>query len=182
VPVALRGEGRAAIGNAATSINVRLATDVADVARRFVVIRDATHAAKASLQNVASDAVKTLNGLRMMLPLTVEQWTGFRGLGRPPFNLAISNVPGPPRKLYLYGAPMERVVASFIIGDGMALSILVTSYDDQLCLTFTACPDTLPQIGRFSKLLRDSFAELERALRGRRAHSHTPRRRRTVHG
>jgi WS/DGAT/MGAT family acyltransferase len=176
VPVAFRGKDRPSMGNAASAMTVTLATDVDDPLRRLAAISEATRIGKASLEKVTSNAVKMLYGTRLVLPLVIEQLTGGYRFGQRAFNLAISNVPGPRQKQYLYGAEMERTVPTFIIGDGMALSILLTSYDEHFCISYTACPDTLPRIERLTGLLRESFAELEASLGRARAGQRTTRR------
>lgn len=165
VPVSLRKEPDENGGNTATAMTVPLGTDVADAGKRLATIGAATRAGKEWLQNTATDAAKTLHALLLMAPLAAEQLSGVRLLGRSPYNLVISNVPGPLRRLYLYGAELERTIPDFLIGPGMALSILLTSYHDGLCINVTACPDRLPNVQRIFPLLEGCFAELEGSIR-----------------
>jgi WS/DGAT/MGAT family acyltransferase len=175
VPVALPRTGGEQGGNVASAVTVPLGTDIDDPMRRLSLITAATRAAKEALRNATPEVVSALRGALLMAPAAVEQLIGMRLLGRPPYNLAISNVPGPPRKLYLYGAEMERIVPNFLLGPNMALSMLLTSYHDQLGITVCACPDALPGIERIIPMLGDSFAELETAVG--KASRHTARRR-----
>ncbi len=124
-PYRLREPATTRVGNLASAITVPLATDIDDPLRRLSLITRATRAAKEALRNATPEFVSALHGALLMAPAAVEQLVGLRLFGRPPFNLAISNVPGPPRKLYLYGAEMEQIVPNFLVGPGMALSILL---------------------------------------------------------
>ncbi len=165
VPVSLARADDTRVGNLASAITVPLATDIDDPLRRLSLITRATRAAKEALRNEMPDYVTALHGAMLMAPAAVEHFVRLRLLGRPTFNLAISNVPGPPRRLYLYGAELEQVVPNFLVAPGMALSILLNSYHDHLGITVTACPDALPGVESIVPMLGDCFAELETAVR-----------------
>jgi WS/DGAT/MGAT family acyltransferase len=176
VPVSLRREGDAAAGNTASAMSVTLATDIADPLKRLAAITAATRAGKESLRKSTSPAAATLHGLLLLLPLAIERSSGAFLLGRPPFNLVVSNVPTVQHKLYVHGAELVRIVPDFLLSHGLALSILLTSYGDQLSISVTACPDTLPSVGRLRALLEASFALSEAAVARRsRTRRRSPR-------
>jgi hypothetical protein len=80
--------------------------------------------------------------------------------GRPPWNLVISNVPGPQLPLYLAGA---RLVANYpisVITDGMGLNIRVMSYDGHLDFGLVADRDQMPDVHLLIRWLRDEVALL----------------------
>ena len=83
------------------------------------------------------------------------------GAGRraPLAHCTIANVPGPPRPLYLGGARMTYFSAIMPISDGMGLVFAVTSYDDMLIVSPTACREQLPDPACFAQCVRDSFQE-----------------------
>jgi hypothetical protein len=66
--------------------------------------------------------------------------------------------------MYWNGARAEAVHATTIITNGQALILTVTSWNDNLCLTFTACQDTVPHPQRLSVYLVDALDETEKAL------------------
>jgi diacylglycerol O-acyltransferase / wax synthase len=77
--------------------------------------------------------------------------------GRPPWNLVISNVPGPQLPLYLAGA---RLVANYpisVITDGMGLNITVMSYCGHLDFGLIADRDQMPDVHRLVQWLRDEL-------------------------
>ncbi len=80
--------------------------------------------------------------------------------GRPPWNLVISNVPGPQLPLYLAGA---RLVANYpisVITDGMGLNITVMSYCGHLDFGLIADRDQMPDVHLLMQWLRDELAQL----------------------
>jgi diacylglycerol O-acyltransferase len=80
--------------------------------------------------------------------------------GRPPWNLVISNVPGPQLPLYLAGA---RLVANYpisVITDGMGLNITVMSYCGHLDFGLIADRDQMPDVHRLMQWLREELALL----------------------
>lgn len=177
VPVSLKTPGDAQVGNVLSAITVALGTNVADPLERLISISEATRAAKDKLRQATPQYVANLRGVVLTAHSAAQQFASIRRLDLAPYNLAISNVPGAPNKLYLNGAEMEQLVPNFMIADGMALSFLLVSYADQFIVTVTACPDTLPGIERISEMLTDSFAKLE-AAQVKKADSRTRRMRR----
>jgi len=80
--------------------------------------------------------------------------------GRPPWNLVISNVPGPQLPLYLAGA---RLVANYpisVITDGMGLNITVMSYCGHLDFGLIADRDQMPDLHLLIQWLREELALL----------------------
>ncbi len=103
------------------------------------------------------------------------------GAGRraPLAHCTIANVPGPSEALYLGGARMTYFSAIMPIADGMGLVFAVTSYDDMLIVSPTACREQLPDPAFLAQCVRDSFQEyLALADAARDATGATPRRRR----
>jgi len=81
-------------------------------------------------------------------------------LGRPSWNLPISNVPGAQIPLYCAGA---RLVANYpvsVITDGMGLNITLMSYLDKIDVGIVADRDQMPDVHRLLDWLADGAAEL----------------------
>ena len=83
------------------------------------------------------------------------------GAGRraPLAHCTIANVPGPAEPLFLGGARMTYFSAIMPIADGMGLVFAVTSYDEMLIVSPTACREQLPDPAFFAQCVRDSFQE-----------------------
>jgi hypothetical protein len=63
-----------------------------------------------------------------------------------PFNLVISNVPGPRQPLYLAGAQLCHQFPVSIVTDGQGLNITVASYLDRLDFGFIADRELVPDV------------------------------------
>jgi len=83
----------------------------------------------------------------------------------PPFNLIVTNVPGPQVPLYLAGAPMLAVYPLVPLFSNQGLGIALFSYAGKLFWGLNADWDTLPDIGVFAEAIQASFAELLDAAR-----------------
>jgi hypothetical protein len=81
----------------------------------------------------------------------------------PPFNVVISNVPGPDEPLYFRGARLDAAYPVSIPAHGMALNITCNSYAGNLNFGFIGCRDTLPHLQRLAVHYGDALVELERA-------------------
>lgn len=88
---------------------------------------------------------------------------------RPPFNLVITNVPGPRDALYLGTAKLVEGYGTAPVLDGLGLILVVTSYMDTLSISATAAHEAVPDVERLVADIRASFAELRQAVAARAA-------------
>ena len=79
---------------------------------------------------------------------------------RPPINLVVSNVPGPPEPLYVAGARLKGLWSMGPILENIGLNVTVWSYVDQLNFGLVGCPDLTPDLSRLADLLVPALAEL----------------------
>jgi WS/DGAT/MGAT family acyltransferase len=96
---------------------------------------------------------------------------------RPPFNLVITNVPGPREPLYLGTAELVRGYGTAPVLDGLGLILVVTSYRDLLTISATAGHEAVPDPGSLVASLQSAFEELKEAA-GKAAARGKPRARR----
>ena len=80
-----------------------------------------------------------------------------------PFNLVVTNVPGPQLPLYMMSARMVDNYGLVPLIDYLSLGIVLFSYDGQLCWGFTCDWDLLPDLHDFVADIEASFAELQGA-------------------
>ena len=78
----------------------------------------------------------------------------------PPFNVVISNVPGPREPLYCGGAEMQTYYPVSAVADGQGLNITVQSYRDHLDFGMIACRELVPDVWRFKDLFAEALEEL----------------------
>ena len=164
VPVSLRARqnsgNQADSGNAIGFSLCDLATDEADPVLRRKRIQESMNAAKQGLTGRSPLQILALSALTIA-PLGLSPIPGFVDRTRPPFNVIISNVPGPKETMYWNGARMQGVYPMSIVLDGQALNITVTTYAGRLHFGLTGCRRNVPHLQRLLTYLEDSLAELE---------------------
>ena len=81
-----------------------------------------------------------------------------------PFNLVISNVPGPRHPLYLGRAPMLHYYPISTIVEGQGVNITVQSYCDTLDFGLVACRELVPDLEELADLLVEEITVLAKAV------------------
>jgi diacylglycerol O-acyltransferase len=168
VPVGTAGEAQIApdaAGNATGSVMVRLGTDLADPAARLQAIHRSLEEGRDALSGMTPAQIKAMSAIGVtgsVLPVMLR----LHGITRPPFNLVISHLPGPPATLYLNRAWLEGSYPLSIPMHGLALTITCTTYEDKVAFGLTGCRRTLPHLQRLLTHLDDELAALEKAAAG----------------
>ena len=164
IPVSVRGGADAdGSGNRISWAMLAMATDIEDPVERLDRIRAATSAAKRRLSQMHGREVDVYT-LLAVTPILLEQLTRVGGRVPPLFNVPVSNVPGPPRTLYLNGARLDEIQAFTVIYSGYGLNVVTLSYASRLAFAFTACADTVPHSQRLAVHCGDALEELEASL------------------
>lgn len=165
VPVSLRtgGGGSDAGGNALGTILCNLATDVADPVTRYEQVRTSMRHGKQTFDGLTALQVMLLSAL-VIAPLAAAGVPGAVRMTPPPFNLVISNMPGPKRPLYWNGARLRGLYPLSIPIDGLALNLTITSYVDSVEFGLTGCRRRVPHLQRMLGHLEVALAELETAI------------------
>jgi len=160
-PVSLRKEDDQgdATGNAVGTILANLATDEADPEKRLEKIAESTRRAKDVVRGLSQLQMTALS-IGVMLPMAVNSLTGMYRVGTLPFNIVISNVPGPKDSLYLHGARLSGLYPLSIPLNGQAMNITATSYIDDMGIGLTADRRSLPHVQRMLNGLERSLDEL----------------------
>jgi diacylglycerol O-acyltransferase / wax synthase len=164
VPVSVRTENqKGELGNQVSVMVAALPTDVADPAARAEAMRASMLEAKrhfvavpASLLQDLSHAIPTaLSGLAARALFRLATLPGV------PFNLFVSNVPGPPRPLYIAGARVEGIYPVSAVTDMTGgLNVTLFSYDGHLDFGFIACREMVPDVWHLVDYLADALDEL----------------------
>ncbi len=83
---------------------------------------------------------------------------------RPPFNLVITNVPGPREPLYFGSAKLLAGYGHAPVLDGLGLILVVTSYRETLTISATAGYEAVPDVSDLVACLGESFEDLKQAV------------------
>ena len=166
VPVSVRTQDEAGThGNKITMARTALHTEIEDpverlaaLSKRMGKVKKAFKATPARLMmdwmNVPSPGLLA-QAARLYENFSIQDYV------YPPFNLVISNVPGPQQPLYLNGA---RVLANYPVSipyHGLAFNITVMSYMDNLDIGLTAHRTTVPDIERLMDRLEQALVALK---------------------
>ncbi len=166
VPVGLNakrsGTGAGDGGNAVGAVMVKLGTDLTDPADRLSSIHASMKTGKEALGSMSQLQIMAMSALGMA-PSIVTPMLRLHGIIRPPFNLIISNVPGPKKPMYLNGARMTGTYPLSIPINGMALNITCNSYADDMDFGLTGCRRSVPHLQRLLSHLDDELGALEKA-------------------
>jgi len=166
VPVGLKSRGADSLagggGNAVGSVMVRLGTDLADPAERLSSVHKSMRAGKDALESMTPNQIVAMSALGMA-PSIVIPLLRLNGVVRPPFNLIISNVPGPRATQYLNGARLTGTYPVSVPMQGMALNITCNSYAEEMCFGLTGCRRSVPHLQRLLTFLDEELDLLENA-------------------
>lgn len=166
VPVSVRTAAQEGeFTNRVTSVLAELATEVADPVERLRRIHVAMQEAKRMQE--ATPATLLTDWTEVAMPALFAQAARIAARTRvmdrlnPPFNVVISNVPGPRDPLYCGGAEMLTYTPVSAVADGQGLNVTVVSYRDHLDWGLISCRELVPDVWRFEALFNEALAELE---------------------
>jgi diacylglycerol O-acyltransferase len=149
-------------GNAVGAVMCQLATQLHDPADRLASIHRSMADGKEALSSMTPAQILAMSALGQA-PAIIAPLLRMQGIVRPPYNLIISNVPGPRETHYWNGAKLEGTYPLSIPINGMALNITCTSYDGKLAFGLTGCRRTVPHLQRLLTFLDDEVGALEKA-------------------
>jgi diacylglycerol O-acyltransferase len=154
-------------GNRVSMMVVGLGTDIEDPLERLEAVHQTARSSKktsnAAGSNTLLDVANVIPSVLGELAARAYRGFGLSSLHRAFFSCIVTNVPGPKEPLFLAGS---RMVACYGLGpifDGVGLIHPVLSYDGGITISFTSCPEMLPDPARYEDCLRESFEELAQA-------------------
>ncbi len=173
VPVSVRSsEEKATYSNRVSSVLADLATNEKDPVRRLMRIHESMKSAKRMQQAIPANLLQDFT--QFATPNLAGQAARIVARTRiadrmnPPFNVVISNVPGPRHPLYLGGARMLTYYPVSAVAEGQGLNITVQSYLDHLDFGLIACRDLVPDVWDLVEDLEESFGELVRLAKAKK--------------
>ena len=163
VPVSLRTEAEAdAGGNLVGAILCNLGTDIDDPAQRLQTISESMRSNKkvfSELPRFQALALSALNTSSIALA-AIPGWVSSTS---PPFNIIISNVPGPTQPIFYGGARLDGNYPMSIALDGQALNITLAGNAGNLDFGLVGCRRSVPHLQRLLGHLETSLKDLERS-------------------
>jgi diacylglycerol O-acyltransferase / wax synthase len=163
VPVSLRSrDQRGTLGNRIALFMAELPVNEPDPRERLARVRETMQRLKSSRQAMGAEVLAAVSEWTSATLLSLAVRGAARGR---PYNLVVTNVPGPQIPLYLLGARMERCYPAVNLQPQQGLGVALFSYAGTLGLGFTADPEQLPDLYVFASAVIESFEELERLKR-----------------
>ena len=157
-PVSVRSNDESgALGNRVSAWLADLPVGEADPEKRLHLIRLRTRELKESKGAIAADMLTRVADWSSSTLLAL----GARNVTRLlPFNMVVTNVPGPQIPLYTLGARMLEVFPHVPLVDNLGLGIALMSYDGKLFWGFNADYDLVPDLDVFVTHIQEAFAEI----------------------
>lgn len=168
VPISIRSEGDKSANNQIANMMIQLATHIEDPLERLEYIQEQTMLGKSRHKTLGA---KTLSKMADAVPFGLANLAAgiyskynMKDLHRPPFNVTITNVPGPRNLLYLNGHKVVSMFGLTPVVDGFGLIIAAFSYNGLISITTTSDQKTMPDAHVFSRYIRESANELEQLI------------------
>jgi diacylglycerol O-acyltransferase / wax synthase len=167
IPVSIRDPaGRGALGNKVSAMLATLPTHVVDPDQRLEIVHAATKIAKAQQAAIPQGLVDQISDFAPpALTARAARVVFATGLLHrlPPFNICISNVPGPNVPVYLCGAKLLAHYPVSVITDGQGLNVTVVGYLGQLHFGLVSCRELVPDIDTLAGYLVEELELLLKA-------------------
>ena len=170
VPVSMRirddADNGTQLGNRVSSLFVHLPVCEPEPLRRYLVTAGETAQLKAAGQAKSGAELLALAGLA---PPLLHSVLARSSTGARLFNVTVTNVPGPPRALYAFGARMEEVLPLVPLAADHAVGIAVVSYNGRMFFGLSGDARSAPDLDVLREGIEDSIRELRAEARHERA-------------
>jgi WS/DGAT/MGAT family acyltransferase len=157
LPVNVRNASDHDMGNHVASLVVRLPLAERDPARRLELVTAETQARKHSRQAAGMKLIEEIGD--RTFPWLFTEFARLAARARP-FNLIVTNVPGPQFPVYVLGAPMRACFPLVPLFQNQALGVALFSYDGRIYWGFNADWDALPDLHDLVEGVGREFAHL----------------------
>lgn len=154
-------------GNRVSNLFTSLATDIDDPTERLRTISRTTAEAKIVQQTLGADMLTNWVQFTPPAPFSALMRAyskrGVASRHAAPFNVIVSNVPGPRTPATISGAPLSDLYSVGPILEGIGLNVTVWSYGDRMNFSLLTCPDLLPDLRDVADRLPAALDELASA-------------------
>lgn len=162
VPISVRsGDERG--GNRVTAMVGLVPTHLADPLERLDWVHDQLRVAKdhdAVPADVLADVSAVAPPVVFARAARVATRLRWANRVRLPFNLVISNVPGPPVPLYVAGARLKHMIPISAIHDGLGFNITIISHESDIDVGLVADREMIDDLWHVAGLFEASAKEL----------------------
>jgi diacylglycerol O-acyltransferase len=166
VPISIRVKGEEhQMNNQISNMLVKIGTHIKNPIERLEFIYEQTSLGKSKHKAIGAKALSKMAdavpfGLANLAASLYSKYN-IKEFHRPPFNVTITNVPGPQNPLYLKGHKVVGIFGLTPVLDGFGLIIAAFSYNGLVSITTTSDAKTMPDADKFSRYIRESANELE---------------------
>ncbi|HHU10411.1 MAG TPA: wax ester/triacylglycerol synthase family O-acyltransferase, partial [Intrasporangiaceae bacterium] len=164
MPVSIRTENdRTGEGNKVSAMLVAIPTHLDDPLERLRETHTVTQIAKASQASIPQGLVDDVVDFAppALTARAAKVYFGSHVFKRvPPFNVVISNVPGPSRAVYVAGARMLAHYPVSVVADGLGLNMTVIGYNGGLHFGLIAARNLVPDVDRINTWIAEEVATL----------------------
>lgn len=158
VPVSVRSmDERGSLGNRIALWMTDLPVDEADPVARLERIRITTGRLKESKQALGAQVLASVSDMTTWRLLAAAARLSMRSR---PFNLVVTNVPGPQLELFLLDAPLREIYPMVNLLENQGLGVALFSYAGNLHWGVLADWDLVPDLDVFVSELARAFGEL----------------------
>ncbi len=163
IPVSMRSADETAVGNRVSAMFLSLPVDERDPLRRFAKIAAATRRIKESR---AAEGIDLLTRMAEWSGSDLLTYWGVRMASTVrPYNMIMTNIPGPQFPLYLLGARQLEIHPQLPLFENQGLGVAVMSYMGQVHFGLIGDWDLLSDLAAFARAIDASFAELREAVK-----------------
>jgi diacylglycerol O-acyltransferase len=167
-PINMRSErSSASSGNQVSNMTIILGTDIEDPLERLRAVNLSATESKAFAEALGTSVIMDMS--EIMVPQVLGWGMRVGSLATAssnlpmPFNVIISNIPGPQVTLYLAGARLDLIMGMGPLLHAMGLFHAVFSASGRITINFLSCREMLPDPEFYQRCLREAFEELRSA-------------------
>jgi WS/DGAT/MGAT family acyltransferase len=170
VPVSLRDKEAAKKGgNSISIVSVPIHTEEGDPLELLKKVNETMGLAKLQRTEVGEPFIMGLvrsvpsmaqTGINRLMNVSTKM-----GVDITPANTTISNVAGSPVPIYLAGAKAVKFHGIGFLQHGFGLFNAITSYNGELCISFLACREQMPDPESYHAALKKAYGDIYKAAK-----------------
>ena len=162
-PVSVRAKDqRGSLGNQVAMWLVKLPIGEPDPLRRYAMVQDNTLHLKETNQALGASTIVQLSS---GTPATLLGMAARRATRIRPFNMTVTNVPGPQFPMYLLGSQLLVQYPAVPLWAGHGVGIALFSYNGEVSWGLNADRDVVPDVAAFAASIEAAFVQLRKDAR-----------------